>query len=110
MNIATRSLEDIVIASLSGRLDTQTSGPASEEMSRIASGASKLLLNLEELEFISSAGLRVLLRTAKQLTGSGGTMRLCCANGTVKEVMDIAGFAGLLDLHDSEQDALSAFR
>lgn len=109
MNIATRNINDIVIASLSGRLDTRTSGRASEEMSVLASGASKLLLNLEELEFISSAGLRVFLRTAKQLTGSGGTLKLCCANGTVKEVMEIAGFGRLLDLHDSEQDALSAF-
>lgn len=109
MNIATRTFNDVVIASLSGRLDTRTSGPASEEMAGIASGASKLLLNLEKLEFISSAGLRVFLRTAKQLASSGGTMKLCCATGIVKEVMEIAGFGRLLDLHDSEQDALSAF-
>ena len=109
MNISTRTVNDVLVADVSGRLDTRTSGPASEEMSRIAAGASKVLVNCENLDFISSAGLRVLLRTAKQLTGSGGTMKLCGANGTVKEVMEISGFGDLLDLYDSEQEALSAF-
>ena len=109
MNITTRTVNDVLVADVSGRLDTRTSGPASEEMSRIAAGSSKVLLNFENLEFISSSGLRVLLRTAKQLTGSGGAMKLCGANGIVKEVMEISGLGTLLDLHDSEQDALSAF-
>lgn len=109
MNITTRTVRDVLVADVSGRLDTGMSGPASEEMSRIAAGATKVLLNFENLEFISSAGLRVLLRTAKQLTGSGGTMKLCGATGIVKEIMEISGFDTLLDLHDSEEDALSGF-
>ena len=57
MNITTRIVNDVTVADLSGRLETRTSGPASEELFRIAQGASKVLLNFENLEFISSAGL-----------------------------------------------------
>ena len=108
MNITTRTVNDVTVVDFSGRLDTRTSGHATEEMSRIA-GTSKILVNLENLEYISSAGLRVLLLTAKQLAQSGGTMKLCGANGTVEEVLEISGFGALLDLHDSEQEALSSF-
>jgi anti-sigma B factor antagonist len=78
-------------------------------MSKIVGNAEKMLLNLENLEFLSSAGLRVFLRTAKQQKGSGGAIKVCSATGVVKEVMEISGFGSLLDLHESESDALAAF-
>ena len=109
MEITTRSVDDVTVVDISGSLDTQTSGAASEEMARIAQNATKMLLNLESLDFLSSAGLRVILRTAKQLGSSGGTIRICNAVGVVKEVMEISGFDTLLDLHESESDALAQF-
>ena len=109
MEINTRTADDVTVIDISGKLDTQTSGAASEEMSRIAEGASNMLLNLENLEFLSSAGLRVILRTAKQLSGTGGTLKVCNAVGVVKEVMEISGFGNLLDLYASEADALASF-
>ena len=109
VEINTRSVEGVTIVDISGSLDTQTSGTASEEMSRIAEDGTKLLLNLEGLEFLSSAGLRVMLRTAKQLKGSGGSIKVCSAAGVVKEVMEISGFGSLLDLYASESEALASF-
>ena len=109
MEISTRNVNNIIVVDISGSLDTQTSGPASEELTRIAQASSKVLVNFENLEFVSSAGLRILLRTAKKLQGLGGAMKLCGARGTVKEVMEISGFGELLDLHDSENDAIDAF-
>ena len=109
MEISTRNVDGVTVIDISGSLDTQTSGAASDEMARIAQEASKMLLNLESLDFLSSAGLRVILRTAKQLTGSGGAIKVCNAAGVVKEVMEISGFGSLLDLHASEADALAAF-
>ena len=110
MQITTRSVNDVIVADLVGDLDTQTSGPAGEELGRIGKGGqNKLLLNLEKVAFVSSAGLRIILRTAKHLEASGGKMKLCQVNGVVKEVMQISGFATLLDLHEKEADALAAF-
>lgn len=109
VEINTRNVNNVTVVDISGSLDTLTSGPASKELTRIAQASSNVLVNFENLEFISSAGLRILLTTAKQLQGLGGALKLCGAKGVVKEVMEIAGFGELLDLHDSENDALDAF-
>ena len=109
MEIRTRLEDDITVVDLLGNLDTHTSGTASEELARITQGVSKLLLNLEGLEFLSSAGLRVILRTSKQLKRAGGETKICGAKETVLEVLEISGFGDLIELHVSERKALSAF-
>lgn len=110
MEIKTRKVDDITVVEVFGILDTQSSGAASDEMNRIIKeGNNKMLVNLEYLEYMSSSGLRILLRIAKQLSTAGGTLKVCNPAGAVKEVMDISGFSNFLDLHDSENGALSAF-
>ena len=110
MKITTRDVDDVLVVDMVGKLDTQTSGEAADEMTRIAEGRpSKVLLNLEALDFISSAGLRVLLRTAKSLGAKDGILKLCAASGIVKEVMEISGFEKLLDMHETEAEALGSF-
>ena len=54
MEITTRTVNEVTVVNLSGSLDTQTSGDASDELSRIAQGSSKILLNLENLDFLST--------------------------------------------------------
>ncbi len=110
MEITTRSADGVIIVDLGGKLDTATSGQASEEISGILEQAPpKVLLNLAGLDFVSSAGLRVLLRAAKTVKEQSGDLKVCGATGVVKEVMDISGFDALLDLRETEEDALAAF-
>ena len=92
MEMTTRQAGNVLVVEITGRLDTQSSGPASDEMARIVEdGNAKILLNLGNLEFISSAGLRVLLRTSKLLPEADGRMMICQANGVVKEVLTSPG-------------------
>ena len=110
MEITTRETGDVIVVDLSGRLDTQTSGSAADELSRVTElGKTKILLNLSDLEFISSAGLRVLLRTAKLVQGANGKVMVCHANGVVKEVMELSGFESFLQMHETEEGALADF-
>lgn len=110
MEIKTRRVDQVLVVEITGKLDTQNSGPASEEMARIVQdGNSKILLNLRNLEFLSSAGLRVLLRTTKLLPEPEGRMMICQAKGVVKEVLEISGFDDFIDVHDTEAVALEAF-
>jgi anti-sigma B factor antagonist len=110
MEIKTRRVDDVLVVEITGRLDTQSSGPASEEMALIVQdGNSKILLNLRNLEFLSSAGLRVLLRTMKLLPEPEGRMMICQAKGVVKEVLEISDFNALIDVHDTELAALETF-
>ncbi len=109
MEITIRTVKDITVVDISGSLDTQTSGPASDEMIRIVRGSNKVLVNLENLEYLSSAGIRVLLRAFKKLNESGGKMKICNATGKVKIVLEICCLDKFFNLYHSETDALAAF-
>jgi anti-anti-sigma factor len=95
---------------MEGRLDSHTAGYGNDEMVRIIKGDHKdVLINLAQLEFITSAGLRVLLLAAKLLQTSGGKLKLCAANQFVKDVLETSGFTSLIALHATEADAVGAF-
>jgi anti-anti-sigma factor len=110
MEIHTRDENDVTIVSLDGELDTNTSPEAEAYLNELrAGGAQKILLNFDKLDFISSAGLRVLLATAQELKGSGGGFRICSLNPDVKEVFDISGFSTLLMVFENEAKGLTGF-
>ena len=110
MEISITESGDVRILSFQGNLDTNTSPQAENEInSLIEAGAQKLLVNFEKLDYISSAGLRILLATAKKLKASQGVLQICCLNETVQEVFDISGFATILNVSATEEEALGAF-
>jgi anti-sigma B factor antagonist len=84
---------------LSGRLDTVTSGKLANELDTILkAGAVNLVFDFLALEYISSAGLRVLLTTQKKINAQGTEMRITKANDTVKEVFEITGFTSIIKI------------
>jgi len=110
MEISVTESGDVRILSFKGNLDTNTSPQAENEINGlIEAGAQKLLVNFENLDYISSAGLRILLATAKKLKASPGDLKICCLNETVQEVFDISGFATILSVSKTEEEALGAY-
>ena len=110
MNISTTNIESVSVVRLEGNLDTNTSTDAQESLTQlIDGGASKVLVNFADVDFVSSAGLRILLATAKKLSGSGGNLRISNLNETVSEVFEISGFSTILDVFGSEEEALRGF-
>jgi anti-anti-sigma factor len=107
MKIETRKVHDVLVVDMSGSLDSTSSGEAGDHIVNIAEGEHKrILLNLAELEYVSSSGLRVILRGAKLLQGKGGELKICNAKGPVLET---SGFKSLIKVYDTEQEAFSAF-
>ena len=110
MEIHIRELGNVTVADLKGDLDTNTAAQCEARLKEIIEGgATKLLLNLEQLDFMSSAGLRVSLATAKLLQSHGGTLRVCCLNETVQEIFEMSGFITILNVTKTEQESLDAF-
>ena len=108
MEISSEFLNEVKVVRLEGNLDTNTSSSAQEFLnSAIDQGAAKIVVNFEKVDFVSSAGLRVLLATAKRLGGSGGSLRVCGLNETVSEVFEISGFSTILSVFPTESEALS---
>lgn len=110
LNFSTTNIESVTVVRLGGSLDTTTSPAAQESLDElVARGASKILVNLAEVDFVSSAGLRVLLSTAKKLSDSGGALHISNLNDTVAEIFEISGFSTILDVFGSEEEALHNF-
>ncbi|MFQ8639897.1 MAG: STAS domain-containing protein [Acutalibacteraceae bacterium] len=86
-----------LIVTLVGRLDTTTAPQLEAELKRSLDGITGLTLNLAELEYLSSAGLRVIL-SAQKVMNRQGKMVVKNANDTVMEIFEITGFSDILNL------------
>ncbi len=82
---------------LEGRLDTTTAPALEKELQASFDGATELTLDFSALEYISSAGLRVLLSAHKVMSRKGG-MKVTNVNEVVAEVFDVTGFADILTI------------
>ena len=82
---------------LEGRLDTMTAPELEAELNQSLAGADSLTLDFSKLDYISSAGLRVLLSAHKTMSAKGG-MKVTHVNEIVSEVFDVTGFADILTI------------
>ena len=72
-------------------------------------GAKNLVLNFNGLHYISSAGIRVILKAIEVVKNLGGRIMLCCLQSYVKEVFEFSGMGALLPIFATDDDALNAF-
>ncbi len=94
----TKTLEGSTLTlKLEGRLDTTTAPDLELLLSTELDGVTELILDFSSLEYLSSAGLRVLLSAQKRMTKQG-SMKLLHVNETIKEVFEITGFADFLTI------------
>jgi len=110
MQIHEEKQNEIHIFALNGRLDSNTS-PALEEKvaDAIAKGNMQMIIDFENLEYLSSAGLRVILKTTKDLNRQQGKLVLCAMADYVREVFEISGFDAFLPITASRDDAFKQF-
>ena len=110
MKLETSTIDTVTVVEMEGNLDTNTSVDAQDYINGlIDEGSTKLLTDFSKVDFVSSAGLRVLLSTAKRLGGVGGSLRICGLNEAVDEVFEISGFSTILDVFPSRDEALQGF-
>ena len=88
---------DELIISLEGRLDTMTAPELEEELKKVLPETEQLTFDFEGLEYISSAGLRVLL-SAQKVMSKQGSMKITHANETIMEIFEVTGFVDILTI------------
>ena len=92
---------------LEGRLDSSTSSQLEKKLlDSLESGKKNMVIDFARVDYISSAGLRVLLMAAKKSKAAGGKVRLCALMDNVREVFDIAGFTSIFSITSSQEEAL----
>jgi len=110
MEINKKKGKDVLIVSVSGRIDAATAPDFEKNLSEsIEAGEKAFLIKMDQLEYISSAGLRSILAIAKMLKAREGTLAFSELRGPVKDVFKISGFGSIFTLYATEEDALKQF-
>ena len=97
MTIEKKINNDSATLIVSGRLDTQTAPELENELDATLSGLKELTFDMTNLEYVSSAGLRVILKAQKAMNAQG-SMKLTGVNDSIMEVFDITGFLDILTI------------
>ncbi|MBH0192913.1 MAG: STAS domain-containing protein [Nitrospira sp.] len=108
----------VTFVKMKGSLAATTAEQGNKEMKRILdAGAKKIVLNLADVSYISSGGIRVIMMTYKLLNSVQGEMKLSSAKGMVKEALQASGFdllsrvyGGNIQLCNTDEEAVAAFK
>lgn len=107
--IQTERAEKAVIVSPLGRIDGSNAAVLESAIQeQLNAGEKVLAFDFKELNYISSAGLRVFLMTARRLQGEGGKTLFFGLSDSIAHIFEISGFSAILSIYESRSDALAA--
>ena len=110
MQATISNLGDVIVADITGELDGSTAPIAQQEVLGATKDGSKIILNLTNVPYMSSAGLRMLLATYRQVTNTGGKMVCVGVVDEIKDTMTVTGFIKFFTLTDTVDEALVALK
>jgi anti-anti-sigma factor len=111
MELREERVGDVLVVELKGRLDTTTAPTLEAKLTTaLAAPATRLIADMRQLDYISSAGFRVLLIAAKRADETGARFALCGLSGKVRQLFELGGFLDLVPISASREDALAAMR
>ncbi len=100
---------EITVLEVTGRIDSTTAPVLGERLTgALATPQRRLVLDLRQLEYISSAGFRVLLLAARRAEEAGSRFVLCSISGKVRQLFDLGGFLDLFPISASREEGISA--
>ncbi len=110
MEIRHKKHNDVIILELDGRLDSNTLKEIEDTLPHLIEiGEKNILIDFSQLDYINSAGLRVLILAGKKLRKTGGRIVLCAMQDYIREVFDISGFSNFFAIYPTQQEALRTF-
>ena len=110
MEVSERTLEGVNVISLGGRFDAYAANDIERKLDLLlTAGQVHLVVELSQLDYISSSGLRVLLTALKRARKQQGDIKLACLKPFIKEIFDIAGFTQLFNMFDTAEAAVNSF-
>lgn len=101
--------DGVVVLNLKGRVDATNSGQVHDKvMEEIKNGCNKMIINFSEVNYISSAGLRVLIFATKSFSKSSGSFAVCSLNDNIMKIFEISGLVNLFTIHNDLETGLKA--
>ena len=109
MDVSEQQVGNVWVVTARGRLDGATSAQFAQRVEALVTGNQpRLVVDFAGVEFVSSAGLRAVLALVKKVKAVKGELALCAVQPAVREVLEITGFAGMIDIHPERASALTA--
>ena len=109
MDLREEKVDGITVVEVKGRIDSTTAPALGERLTANLQAAKvRLLLDLSRLEYISSAGFRILLLAAKRADEAGSRLVLCGVSGKVRQLFDLGGFLDLFTIVGSREEGIAA--
>jgi anti-anti-sigma factor len=111
MKIAHEEKDGIICFQIEGRLDAESAPEAETLMKSVLKpGSQRLLFDMSKMDYISSAGLRVILMAVKEMRNKKGKVVLCGLTSYVKEIFDVSNFSSIIPITDSVETGLQQMR
>jgi anti-anti-sigma factor len=110
MEILEDRRDGVLVVAPAGRVDSTSSGELEARLDTLLStGDRRLVVDFAHVDYISSAGLRVMLLLAKKLREGGGALALCSIGQVVRMTFELAGFLSIFDVASTRDEALARF-
>jgi len=100
---------DVAIVAVFGRVDSETAPNLDAELIKVANESNKIVLDLKDVTFLSSAGLRVIVKALQTAQKSGGEVKLACAPESVETILRTVGMLEMLKIYPAVYDAVNSF-
>lgn len=100
---------DTLVIEINGRIDSNTAASFEKQLlGSIEGGEADLLVDFRDVDFVSSAGLRVMLMAAKRVKAAKGRLIICGLSDSITRVFEVSGFLSIFTIYPSRQDAIAA--
>lgn len=108
MVINVKSIAQVTVVEIAGDIDSNTAPQAQEQILPLAQQAARILLDMSGVEYMSSAGLRMLLSMYRQMSRQDGSMVLVGLSEEIKDTMSVTGFLNFFTTRDTVDEGLQA--
>ncbi len=108
MTVTTATDGAVTVASLTGEIDASTTPAIQRDLNPLVVPGANVVLDLADVPYMSSAGLRLLLSIYRQITGAGGKIALAAVVDEIKDTMSVTGFLKFFVVHDTVAEAVAS--
>lgn len=110
MEISTEELKQVSVMAVSGRVDSATAPELENSLKKLVEAEkTQIVLDLKNVEYMSSAGLRAMVSTLKAVKRVNGDLRLASPSPRVEEVLRLAGLTSIFSIHPTRDEAVASF-
>jgi anti-sigma B factor antagonist len=110
MEISTEELKQVSVMAVTGRVDSATAPELENALKKLVEAEkTQIVLDLKNVEYMSSAGLRAMVSTLKAVKRVNGDLRLASPSPRVEEVLRLAGLTSIFSIHPTRDEAVASF-